>query len=415
MQIVEVDINILKPAEYNPRAMTKKEAKDLQESLTTFDLVEPIVVNSNPDRENVIIGGHQRYYVLKEMGRSTVPVVYINLTFEKEKELNIRLNKNLGHWDYEKLKEFEKEALKSFGFISEELDKIFKKVKEGESEYLGDGDVKSKEGEVYQLGRHRLICGDSTKIETYQKLFGDKKARLIYTDPPYNVGYDYTVTQVEGRKRKSQFKSFDDSKSDEGFIAFLSDVFKNAFEFSMDDACFYCWHATKTQELFKEAIQMAKFKVTQTIYWLKDRPTFSRGLDYLYITEPCYFGWKGGNKHYYNHLYNEDFSNVDKLDKESFSNLLDVIYQERDNGNDYEHPTQKPVALAKRPILRHSEREDIVLDMFGGSGSSLLCCEQLDRTCYTIELDPKFCDVIRRRYAKFVGKEAEWIQATPVL
>lgn len=413
MEVIEVDINILKPAEYNPRGVTKKEASDLRKSLETFDLVEPLVVNSNPERENIIIGGHQRYYILKDLGRRTIPVVYINLDIEKEKELNVRLNRNLGHWDYEKLKEFDKEALKSYGFVSEELDKMFKKIKEDTSEYLGDGELDSEEGCVYALGEHRLICGDSTDIETYKKLFGDKKARLVYTDPPYNVGYDYTVTKVEGRKRQSQFKSFNDSRSDENFVEFLSTVFANAFEYSTEDSSFYCWHASKTQELFRVAIQEVGYKVTQTIYWLKDRPTFSKGLDYLYITEPCFFGWKNKKKHYYNKIYDGKFENIELLDNDSFESLLNVIVQKRDLQEEYEHPTQKPVALGKRPIIRHSERGDIVLDMFGGSGSTLLCCNQLDRICYTIELDPKFCDVIRKRYARSIGKEAEWQKITP--
>ena len=414
LEVIEVDINILKPAEYNPRDMTKKEQKDLDNSLDEFGLVEPLVVNKHPDRLNVIVGGHQRFYRLKAKGYTNAFIVYVDLPIEKEKELNLRLNKNNGHFVWDMMQDFDKDMLKKVGFNSEELDKVFKKIKEDTSEYLGDGEIDSEEGAIYALGDHRLICGDSTDPEVYKRLFGDdKKARLIYTDPPYNVGYDYTVTQVEGRKRNSQFKSFNDSRSDESFIEFLSTVFKNAFDYSGDDASFYCWHASKTQELFRVAINQIGFKVTQTIYWLKDRPTFSRGLDYLYITEPCFFGWKNKKKHYYNKIYNGDFTNVENLETEDFESLLNVIYQKRDMQEDYEHPTQKPVKLAQRPITRHSERGDIVLDMFGGSGSTLLCADQLDRICYTIELDPKFCDVIRKRYARSIGKGEEWQKTTP--
>ena len=361
---------------------------------------------------NVIIGGHQRLISWKARGNKTIPVNYVSLPIEQERVLNLRLNRNSGHFVWDMMKDFDKDMLKKVGFNSEELDKIFKEIKEDTSEYLGGGEIFSKKGEVYALGEHRLMCGDSTKSSTYAKLLGEKKARLVYTDPPYNVGYDYTVTKVDGRKRNSQFKAFNDSRSDEEFIEFLSAVFKNAFDYSTGDSCFYCWHASKTQMLFRTAISSVEYKVMQTIYWLKDRPTFSKGLDYLYITEPCYFGWKTKKKHYYNKIYRDGFTNVELLENEDFESLLNVIVQKRDMQQEYEHPTQKPIALAKRPIIRHSERGDIVLDMFGGSGSTLLCCDQLDRICYTIELDPKFCDVIRRRYAKQIGKASEWQKMT---
>lgn len=418
MQIVDVDINELKPAEYNPRGLSAKEKKDLLESLETFGMVEPIVANSAPERMNVIIGGHQRYFLEKERGSKTIPTVYINLPdIIKEQELNLRLNKNNGHWEWDLLANFEEEMLKQVGFASEELDKIFKGGKDDgdENKELQEGEIKSKLGEVYQLGRHRLICGDSTDPEVLKKLFDGKKARLIYTDPPYNVGYDYTVTQVDGRTRNTPFETFNDSRTPVDFVKFLETVFANASEYLQEAGCFYCWHASQTAHLFREALLNAKYHISQTLVWLKDRPTFSRGLDYLWVIEPVFFGWKKGGKHYYNKLYNLQFENVLGLSSAEFPNYIDVLYQKRDSVEEYVHPTQKPISLGIIPITRHSQRDDIVLDMFGGSGSTLLACHQLERICYMVELDPKFVDAIRRRYVKFTGgKEDEWEALTPI-
>ena len=220
------------------------------------------------------------------------------------------------------------------------------------------------------------------------KLLVDRKAQMIYTDPPYNVAYD-------AKSEKTHGKSFNDSRSNSDFSKFLGDVFMNAVNHLEDSGVVYCWHASKTEMEFRKALEDSGVLISETLYWLKNNATFSRSLDYLYITEPCYFGWKKGNKHYKNKLFDLGFTNVDLLGMEDFQDLLNVIYAKRDDMDEYEHPTQKPVSLAKRPIIRHSRREDIVLDMFGGSGSTLLCCDQ------------RFCDVIRRRYAKAHGVE-DW-------
>lgn len=409
-------ISELIPHQQNPRQMTEKQVKDLTESLKKFDLAEIPAINTN----NKILAGHQRLKILSLLGRQDeeidVRVPDRLLTEQEETEYLLRSNKNTGEWDWDMLANFDIDFLKDVGFVSEELDKIFTGGGNEDKEELKDEEVVSKLGEVYQLGMHKLVCGDSTDPEVYKKLFAEgEKAQLIYTDPPYNVGYDYTVTQVEGRARKSPFETFNDSRSDVEFTTFIYDVFSLAFPYLKDNGAFYCYHATMTSHLFREAILKAGFHISQTLIWLKDRPTFSKGLDYLYITEPIFFGWKKGNKHYYNRLYSLDFENILKTSREDFPLLLDALYQERENTEEYLHPTQKPINLANTPVIRHSERDSIVLDMFGGSGSTLLACERLGRICYTIELDPKFADVIRRRYAKEIGKEEEWQTITKAL
>ena len=384
--------------------MTKKQAEDLTESIERFGLVDPLIVNKHKGRENIVIGGHQRLRIAINKGFKEVPVVYVDLNQEKEKELNVRLNKNLGDWDWDLLANFEKDFLKDVGFDSQELDKMLQLE---EDDFDADEEVAkidkpiSKLGEIYQLGRHRLMCGDSTKKEDVERLMNKNKARLIFTDPPYNVNYDYTVTYVEGRARKNKFRVFNDKKSNENYTNFIKDGFKNAFNYSCDNASFYCWHASKNEHLVRSGLTEDGWDVKQTIYWLKNNATFNRGLDYFWITEPCYFGWKNGKTHYVNKLIVKKMQNIINLDTEDFEDLLNVIYKKKDIIQEYEHPTQKPIRLGERAIKKHSEIDDIVLDLFGGSGSTLIACEQADRICYMMELDQKYCDVIRNRYNKY--------------
>ena len=412
MEVIEVDINDLKPAEYNPRGMTPKEAKDLTQSLTEFDMVEPIVVNKGKGRENVIIGGHQRWYVLKGMGRRTIPVVYVDLPdIEKEKELNLRLNKNLGHWDWELMANFDEDFLKKVGFITEELDRVFKGIKEDELILLDEVNISSKQGEVYVLGRHRLACGDSAKPDTFKSLFGEEKARLIFTDPPYNVnyGYDWRNSLPSPKGKKVQHHFFSDKKTDKEYEAFLKECFLNACEFSKRDTNFYCWFADRNYGIVKNALTSAGLFVSQVLIWGKNFPVFSLGQDFHRTWEPCFHGWKKGVKHFFNKVTN--FRDI--INQEEFVANFDMWFEDRDSIFEYEHPTQKPVKLAERAIIKSSERDDIILDMYGGSGSTLIAAEQLNRRCYMIELDPIYCDVIRKRYARFIGKEAEWQEITP--
>ena len=241
----------------------------------------PVYVRENEGFE--IVDGEQRWRGMKKLKSTQILIYNFGVMADKEaRELTVWFQQQVP-FDPEREARFVLDFVKEYPDFKLPYNKreILKfeeffigKTKEDDSSYLGDGDVKSKLGEVYALGNHRLICGDSTDPEVYERLFmGGAMARLIYTDPPYNVGYDYTVTQVAGRKRKSQHKAFDDSKGDDEFITFLSKAFASAFDHTTDDASFYCWHAAKTQDIFKQAIEKAGFRVSQTIYWLKDRPT----------------------------------------------------------------------------------------------------------------------------------------------
>lgn len=410
MTIEQVKIKDLRPAEYNPRKWNEKAVSDLKESVRRFGIVDPLLVNSAENRKNVVIGGHFRLKVAKELGLEEVPVVYVNIpNLEKERELNLRLNKNLGDWDYDLLANFDEDLLLDVGFESEELDEIFyleasEDDFDAEAEYQKIGEPKTELGDLYQLGTHRLLCGDAVKREDVEKLMAGEKADLVFTDPPYNVNYDY-AKYVDGRKMKWQ-KIFNDNKTSEEYYQFLLAVFKNVYEFSKDEMSFYVCHATKTQEEVWRSFKDAGFHFSQTIIWLKERFILGLGQDWHRIYEPVLFGWKEGKKHYKNkNLTNlAEFWNLEKTD---FEEELDLWYLNRDKIKDYEHPTQKPIRLPERAIKKNCPIKGLLLEPFGGSGSTLIATEQLNRRCNLIELDPKYCDVIIQRWEKFTSQKAK--------
>ena len=414
MKIVNVKIKDLKFAEYNPRKMNEKQAADLEESIRRFGFAEPIVVNRHKGRENVIVGGHMRVRVAKKMGIKDVPVVYVTLPLEKEKELNLRLNRNLGEWDWDLLADFNQDILLDVGFGGDELEAHFGiDVEEDEfdadAEYWKIKEPKAKEGDLYQLGRHRLLCGDSTKKESFEKLMAGTLADMVFTDPPYNVNYNYNKYEAIHKGRKVKFedggKIFNDKKSPEEFYKFLLDVFKNVYDFSRDAMTLYVCHATKTQSEFFRALADNKFLFSQTIIWLKERIILALGQDYHRIYEPIWYGWKKGKKRAVNKkiVYEKEVWDLDRL---SFEERLDLWYLKRDKSADYIHPTQKPTRLAERAIRKGCPPKGLVLEPFNGSGSTMMACEQMGRKCYAIELDPKYIDVAIARWENFTGKKA---------
>ena len=409
MKVIEVPLQDLKEAEYNPRQMTEKQVKDLTESIKQFGLVDPIIVNNHKGRKNVVVGGHQRLKIASILGLKTIPVVYVNLDEKRERELNLRLNRNLGEWDYNLLANFNEKELLNVGFTSEELDKMFNLEEDefdADKEYDQIVEPQTKEGDLYQLGNHRLLCGDSTKEESFKKLMGNEKAQLVFADPPYNVGYDYwgfRGTRKHGVKSK---KTFNDKKTPEQYRDFINKVFKECFSFSKESSSIYCWHASKMEYPVRLGLENSGWHISQTILWLKNQLTPSPGQDYNRIYEPCYFGWKLKEKHFINKRFTGKWDEKIILDRNDFKELLDIMYERKDLIKNYQHPTQKPVRLAERAIKKHSNRDDIVLEPFNGSGSTMMACEQLERKCYAIELDPKFVDVAIKRWEQYTNNKA---------
>ena len=383
----KIKIDKLNPAEYNPRKDLKpgdSEYEKLKQSIQTFGYVEPVLWNK---RTGNIIGGHQRYKVLVELGQTEIDCVVVDMDLENEKALNIALNKVSGDWDNDKLillisdlqgSDFD---VSLTGFDAFELDDLFKdSLKDNikDDNFDVDEELKkpavSKLGDLWILGKHRLVCGDSTKAETYKELMDGKQANLTVTDPPYNVNYEGNAGKIKN-----------DNMGNEAFYDFLLSAFKNAESVMAKDASIYVFHADTEGLNFRKAFSDAGFYLSGTCIWKKQSLVLGRS-PYQWQHEPVLFGWKKSGKH---NWYSD--------------RKQTTIWEFEKPKKNKDHPTMKPVALVAYPILNSSLTNCIVLDPFGGSGSTLIACEQTDRICHTIELDEKYCDVIVKRYIEQVG------------
>lgn len=386
MEIIEVKIKDLKPAEYNPRQLTKKQAEDLTRSIKEFGMVEPIVVNKHKGRENVIVGGHQRYNICKQLEWEKIPVVYVDLNEEKEKKLNLRLNKNVGEWNWDMIANFDEELLRDVGF-DEELEKLFPKpIEEDELPEIEEGEPDSKLGEVYELGRHRLMCGDATKIEDVEKLMNGQKADMVFTDPPYSVNYEKKNKEVLKSDSYSKITN-DDMQVDDIAKELWKPAFDNMAVLSKDGASIYVTMPQGGDQMMMMMMMMDSWQVKHELIWVKPSPVFSMGrLDYDYMHEPIIYGWKKNHTFYGGGEFKKSVWTIGR-------------------DGDTSHPTMKPVQLMANALKNSSKEGDICMDLFGGSGSTLIACEQTNRTCYMMELDPKYCDVIRKRYQQYKENE----------
>lgn len=387
MNIEKKNIKDLLPADYNPRKDLKPgdpEYEKLKRSIEQFGYVEPVIWNEKTGR---VVGGHQRLKVLTDMGITEVDVVVVDMDTEKEKALNIALNKISGEWDTEKLAlviadlqgtDFD---VSLTGFDPEELEDLFRDdVKGGvkEDDFDVEAELKkptfSKAGDLWMLGEHRLFCGDSTKPETFDLLMNGKKANLVVTDPPYNVDYKGSAGKIKN-----------DSMAEDQFEQFLLAAYQQMEAAMADDASIYVFHSDSHGLAFRKAFEEAGFYLSGCCIWKKQSLVLGRS-PYQWQHEPVLFGWKKKGKHqWYTGRKESTIWEFDKPKKNK------------------DHPTMKPIALVSYPIMNSTMTGCLVLDPFGGSGSTLIACEQTGRICYTVELDEKFCDVIVRRYIEQVG------------
>ncbi len=409
-QIVEVAINELKPSEYNPRSWSKKTIQELTDSVRTFGLVDPILANSAPGRKNVVIGGHFRLKVAKDLKYKTVPVLYLNIPdLEKEKELNIRLNKNVGAWDFDLLKDFDSNLLRNVGFEEFELDKIFDtelEVKEDgfdvEKELKKIKNPKTKPGDLIKLGDHRLICGDSTDPEVIKKLIGDEKIDMIYTDPPYNISYDYQ--KGLGKKQKYACDKVKDNHSLAEYTNLLEKTLENALPHLQKNAHIFYYSDQTMIGIVQSMYRKFGIKNRRVCLWIKSNQNPTPQVAFSKCYEPCTYGTRGKpylseNNLNFTEIANKNIGNGNQC-IDDISEYLDLWMVKRLPTSEYLHPTQKPLELHERPLKRCTKIGDKVLDLFGGSGSLLISCEQMGRRAYLVEKDPRFCDLIRLRYEK---------------
>ena len=415
----------LKPAEYNPReelTPDDKEFQDLCRSINELGYVEPILINS----DGTIIAGHQRYNVLKYLGKTEAKVVVVDVDKNRERAINVALNKIDGKWDQLKLRDI-LESLKLTdldftvtGFTQDELDDLNISLNVEEANEDADFDLNetygsviepvTKRGDIWILGRHRLMCGDSTSIEDMEMLMGAEDADLVITDPPYNVDYEGTAGKIQN-----------DNMSDENFYSFLLQ-FQNATASVMrPGAAAYVFHSDTKGHLFRNAFIESGLKLAECLIWEKNALVLCRQ-DYHWRHEPILYGWKEGAGHYFiddrtqDTVFLEDEIDFDAMKKsdlvayikqirKDWADRSTVIYEHKPLKNDL-HPTMKPVSLIGILMKNSSKPGWNVLDPFGGSGTTIIAAEQLNRRAFTMELDEKFCDVIVKRWESFTGQTA---------
>lgn len=423
INIQVIDIDKLNPAKYNPRVDLKPgdpEYEKLKRSIKEFGYVEPIVWNK---RTGNVVGGHQRLKILKEEGYKKVKVSVVDLSEAQEKALNIALNKISGDWDEEKLHQIFKELqedvdidIELTGFDMEEIDDImanFDTTEVVEDDFDLEAELEREEepitrkGDLWILGKHRLLCGDSTKLEDVTRLMDGKLADLLLTDPPYNVNYE----------SESGMKIENDNLGDDDFYNLLIGSFTNMYEIAKEGTPIYIFHADTEAYNFRKAFMNAGFKLSQGLVWVKHSMTIGRQ-DYQWRHESILYGWKEGAAHRWYGQRNKDTVIESDIDIESLSKkelvylveqLLEslpetVIRFDRPTKNDL-HPTMKPIGLLGYLIKNSSVEGDLIVDLFGGSGSTLIASEQMNRKCYTMDLDPKYCDAIIKRYIALTGDE----------
>lgn len=410
------------PAEYNPREITDRALEGLGNSIERFGLVQPIVWN---ERSGRIVGGHQRHKVMTAKGVTETDVVVVDLDENEEMALNVALNNPeiQGDWDGDKIDDILRAIHKDSGDIFKDtrMDDLAEKLKVSltEQSKKDANDVPplpkeavSETGKVYVLGTHRLICGDSTKADVVAKLMGEIKADLMLTDPPYNVAY------VGGTKDELTIQN--DSMPEESFIAFLSDALKAADVVMRAGAAFYIWHACVETYSNFVACRNAGWKVRQVLVWVKDRLVLGRK-DYHFRHEPCLYGWKQCGEGF--QCAQPSFDEVHEGAlygwKEGSHMWLGgrkqttVLEFDRPHAS-ADHPTMKPVELFEQLVWNNTRRGGVVLDLFCGSGTTVIVAEKSGRVAYGVELDPAYCDVIRRRWAEYVnGEGCDWQKLTP--
>lgn len=413
IEVKYISIKDLKASEYNPRKLSTEEEAHIRNSLTRFGFVDPIIVNQHPKRKNIIVGGHQRIKVWGAMGNDTVPAVFVDIDKAKERELNIRLNKNTGGWDWTLLQEFfKKDELMSWGFSEDDLYGRFKKKTKGDDDAPAlPANPKTKQGDRYQLGPHILLCGDSTKSDDVRRLIADGLADMIFTDPPYNINYKGT-----GKNTKRTIEN--DNMDAQDFRAFLLSAFQRMAEASKPGAALYCCYASRTHREFEDSINAAGYEVRNQIIWVKTVAGMGWG-DYRWKHEPMFYAVRPGQKKTF-FAGRHEWTAWDEMpnDQELLEFVKKMIKQEEDGKStvwrfsresNYVHPTQKPVALVTRALLNSCSTHGIVLDLFGGSGSTLIAAEKNERQARLMEMDKGFCDVIVQRYVNFCKENSrEW-------
>jgi DNA modification methylase len=409
---VQRKVNDLIPYDKNPRRISTEKFNKLKKSLSKFNLVEIPAI----DLDGRICAGHQRIKVLQLLGRGEehieVRVPNRKLTEDEYKQYMLTSNAVIGEWDFEKLKDFDVDMLLDVGFDQQELNSIWtKSVEVQDDDFDVDNEIKkiknpsTKLGDVITLGRHKIICGDSTDPHVIKKLFESDKASMVYSDPIYNIKIDYNKG-IGGKQ--SYGGSVVDNRSEAAYTELLRKSIINALSVTTKDAHIFYWSDQKYIWLIQTLYKELGIDNKRVCLWVKNghNPTPTVAFNKCY--EPCTYGTIGSP-----YLSQEKQNLTEVLNKEigtgndMLSDIGDIWTAKRLSGKDYEHATSKPPKLHEKAILRCTKPGDIILDSFLGSGSTLIAGEQLQRTVYGIELEPVFCDVVIKRWEKLTGRKAQ--------
>jgi DNA modification methylase len=414
-------LSALIPYQRNARTHSDAQIEQIATSIKEFGWTNPVLL----DGANGIIAGHARVKAAERLGMTEIPCIDFSRLTEEQKRAYILADNQLAlnaGWD-ELLLTAELAGLKDLGydigligFGQDELDELFSRA--GMSKGLTDPDevpdapseAATLPGDLWALGRHRLLCADSTQPEPVEKLLRGRKADMVFTDPPYNIDY-------KGGGKHTNNKILNDKSKAADFENFLAKVFSNYSRHTKSGAGIYIFHASRTQKEFEKALSLNGYEIKNQLIWNKPAAALGWG-DYRWKHEPFFYAGKKGEKTQFygdrTHSTVWDFQKTEqqllnwarrqkKLESEGKTTIWSM---RRDNVNEYVHPTQKPVELIGYAIINSSKGEDIILDLFGGSGSTLIACETTNRICHTMELDPRYCDVIVERWQRFTGKSA---------
>ena len=423
LQIELVPITAIRPYENNAKIHTPEQIEQIKNSILEFGNNDPIAI----DGEGVIIEGHGRWMALKALGYEEVEVIRLgHLTEEQRKAYTLVHNKLTMNTGFdldilaEELQAIENINMKDYDFdldIADDL--ILEDIEEDnfDPEVPEAEQAKAKRGQVYQLGSHRLMCGDSTIPEDVEKLMGDEQADCLLTDPPYNVNYGGNVSSAacNGKHRLIE----NDNLTDSDFYKFLLAFYQNAEAALKPGGAFYVWHADNEGYNFRKAMKDAGLTQRQTLIWNKNALMIGRQ-DYQWKHEPCLYGWKEGAGHYFTSsrsettVIDEEVPDFTKMKKDELVKLLERIYSQATTVIDERkpmrsdlHPTMKPLRLMAYLIQNSTRKGELVLDLFGGSGSTLIAAEETGRRCCMMEYDPRYVDVIIQRWEELTGKKAK--------